>query len=144
MGRPSSLTPERTKRITELISGGNSLEVAAQASGITATTFFNWCARGRRERERLEQNPRLKPKKSEEIYVEFLEDVERARAEGEARLVLVVTKKAMNDWRAAAWMLERKAPERWGKPWRPMDNSEAAKAAGEVVKAIELLVKTAQ
>lgn len=50
-------------------------------------------------------------------YRDFRAAVERARAEAEATLVARVAKAAQNgSWSAAAWLLERRAPERWGKP----------------------------
>jgi hypothetical protein len=40
--------------------------------------------------------------------------VEKAQAEAEARDVAIIAKAAPDDWRAAAWRLERKAPRRYG------------------------------
>jgi hypothetical protein len=45
------------------------------------------------------------------------------RVLAEERLVAQVAAGAKTNWRAAAWLLERRYPERWG-PVRPQDESE--------------------
>jgi len=40
--------------------------------------------------------------------------VEKAQAESESRDVALIAKAASEDWRAAAWRLERKSPRRYG------------------------------
>jgi hypothetical protein len=47
-------------------------------------------------------------------YQKFLNQVEKAQAESESRDVALLAKAASEDWRAAAWRLERKAPRRYG------------------------------
>jgi hypothetical protein len=37
---------------------------------------------------------------------------------GEERLVRTIVETAREDWRAAAWLLERRYPERFGRPGR--------------------------
>jgi transposase len=37
-----------------------------------------------------------------------------ADATSEARLVVLILRAAEHDWRASAWWLERRWPERWG------------------------------
>ena len=44
----------------------------------------------------------------------FLTSVEKAQAESESRDVALVARAAADDWRAAAWRLERKSPRRYG------------------------------
>lgn len=138
MARPSLLTPERSQRIAELVSAGNNVDTAAAAAGISEATFYDWMARGRAERERLAAGKRSKPKASEEIYLQFLEAIEKARAEAEARLVLLIHKAAQEPrtWQAAAWLLERRTPEKWGRPWRPKEDN-SAEVAGAILRAIE-------
>ncbi len=46
-------------------------------------------------------------------YRKFLNQVEKAQAEAESRDVALIAKAASEDWRAAAWRLERKAPRRY-------------------------------
>lgn len=100
MGRPSKLTPERLKRIVDAIRAGNYVETAAEYAGIGKTTFYRWMEQGE--------------KASRGIYRDFRDAVMRARAEAEARNIALIQKAAPDDWRAAAWWLERAFPDRWG------------------------------
>ena len=47
-------------------------------------------------------------------YQKFLSQVEKAQAEAESRDVALIAKAASDDWKAAAWRLERKQPRRYG------------------------------
>ena len=52
---------------------------------------------------------------AEPRFVEFVEAVELALAEWEARDVLLIGEAAKEDWHAAAWRLERRLPKVYGK-----------------------------
>src|SRR6267142_3601228 len=99
MGRPK-LDPATTQRIVDLIRAGNYLEVAATAAGIHRSTLYRWLRHGREQKRGR--------------YRMFLSQVEKAQAEAESRDVALIAKAASEDWRAAAWRLERKAPRRYG------------------------------
>lgn len=108
MGRPTKLTPEVQDRIIQALKAGNYVETAAEYAGIGKTTFYRWMARGEQA--------------SRGIYREFRDAVMRARAEAEARNVAIIQKAAPDDWRAAAWWLERAFPDRWG-PRQKLEHS---------------------
>lgn len=82
---------------------GNYVKTAVEAAGIARSTFYNWMKRG--TSSAAEDKP----------YRELRARVEKARAEGESMLVGHIAAKAATDWRAAAWLLERQYPERWGR-----------------------------
>ena len=46
MGRPSKLTPEITQAILDVIVGGGTRAVAAEAAGISRGTLYKWLRRG--------------------------------------------------------------------------------------------------
>ena len=115
MARPTKLNDEIQAKIINAIKAGNYMETAAAYAGISKSTFYDWLRRGRREKERLEKNERHRPRKSEVGYLEFSDAVEKALAESEMRDVLVISKAAELQWQAAAWRLERKFPDRWGR-----------------------------
>jgi len=95
------------------VRAGNYLEVAAAFAGIHRSTLFDWMRRGARERERrLKGEP---PNVEEDAFVEFSDAIQKALAEAEVRDVAIIGKAAQEHWQAAAWRLERKFPERWGR-----------------------------
>lgn len=100
-GRPTKLTPEMQRRVADLVRAGNYVETAAACSGISKDTLYRWLKRGARARSG--------------IYRDFAEAVEKAQAESEARDVTLIATAARDQWQAAAWRLERKFPERWGR-----------------------------
>jgi hypothetical protein len=110
-GRITKLDDERSRKIVALISAGNYSETAAKASGISTATFYGWMAEGRAAREKTK---RLNAR--EKSCLNFLEAVEKGRAEAEARSVAIITRAAIDGtWTAAAWYLERTSPARYGR-----------------------------
>lgn len=114
-GRPTKLTQELMDEIIKVIRSGNYIETACAYAGIEKKSLYNWMKRARKELERLDKNPRAKMKKSEAIYVDFLHAVEKALAYAEIRDVTLIGKAAEESWQAAAWRLERKFPDKWGR-----------------------------
>lgn len=114
-GRPSKLTPEIQEEIVKVVKSGNYIETACAFVGINKSTLYDWMKRGAREIERLDNNAKAKPKKSEVPYVEFSNAIKSAMAQSEIRDVAIIGKAAATNWQAAAWRLERKHPSRWGR-----------------------------
>jgi hypothetical protein len=103
MSRPSKLTPETLEKLIRALRAGNDQKVAAELAGIGETTFYRWME--------LAQEPNAK-----KDYREFRESVLRALAAAEADAVVRIQQAAQNGrWQAAAWWLERKHAERWGR-----------------------------
>ena len=99
MSRPK-LDPVLAQRIVDLVRAGNYLEVAATAAGIHRSTLHRWLRHGKSQ-----QRGRFR---------RFLTAMEKAQAEAESRDVALIARAAGEDWRAAAWRLERKQPRRYG------------------------------
>jgi transposase len=115
MARPTALTKEVHDLIVDAIRLGNYQDYAANAAGITVTTFYNWMDRGKRERERL-MNADEKPNPKEAIFLEFFEAVEKAKGLAIAQNVAVIQRAAATGtWQAAAWWLERTAQKTYGR-----------------------------
>ncbi len=113
MPRPTKLSPQRQAQICEYVAQGHSREIAAQACGIAATTVYRWMKRGETEPD----GP----------FGEFCMALKRADAEAEiACLRRIKAAAEAGDWRAAAWMLERRYPEKWGR-------RRAARSEGGIV-----------
>lgn len=119
-GQPPKLTPEVQERIVGAIRGGAYNETAALFAGISESTFYKWLQKGNEAREQ-----EIEPENSE--YLQFLQAIEKAQADTEIENLLVVrgaaqgkpTKEGVpgeaQDWKAAAWLLERKFPDRYGR-----------------------------
>lgn len=115
MARPTALTKDVHDLIVDAIRLGNYQDYAANAAGITVTTFYNWMDRGKRERERL-VNADEKAKPKEAIFLEFFEAVEKAKGLAIAQNVAVIQRAAATGtWQAAAWWLERTAQKTYGR-----------------------------
>jgi hypothetical protein len=99
-GRPPLLDDATADKLVVMLRAGNYVAVAANAAGISLRTLQVWLQRGR---------------KGEDPYAALVERVDRARAEGEVRNVATIAKAATERWDAAAWLLERQYPERWGR-----------------------------
>ena len=140
MARKNKLTEERKEKIISFIRAGNYATQAAQAAGVSESTFYRWLAKGKdagvlcekweedvetwndmTDRQRR-LNPQAKPDTNKAptpddiLFWEFWEAVKKSEAEAEASAVLHI-KKAANEgtWQAAAWYLERKYKDRWSR-----------------------------
>lgn len=94
MAARSKYTPERVKRFLDAVRLGSTYRLAAAYAGISHETYANW----------LDSKP------------EFFAAVKEA--EGQAVVGwLAKIEKAANDgnWQAAAWKLERRLPEDFGR-----------------------------
>lgn len=124
-GRPSKLAnldEDDVRQIESLMRAGATMEVAAEAAGVSRGTLYRWLKKGERAR------PGSRPR-------ELRERVEKARAESETVLVARIAAAAgKGSWQAAAWLLERRFPERWMKPSeRPMPEAPAPAPADDPV-----------
>lgn len=127
------LSPQLTKQICDIIRKGNYCQVAAVACGVPVSTFWHWHQRGKRVLDEMGAEGLDQPDKKERMYVHLYQSVEEARANLEYRLAAAVSDKAPDEWRAAAWMLERLAPKRWGQHRRvELTGSEGGPVMTEV------------
>jgi transposase-like protein len=117
-GRPDKLTPKMKEDLLKMIVTGNYIETAAAFVGIAQQTLREWIRRGEREAHRLISDPDAMPIKSEEKYLDITQAIKQAQAESEVRDVVLIGRAAQDQWQAAAWRLERRYPDRWGKKER--------------------------
>lgn len=101
--RPHKFIPETVGLLMKGVRAGLPYHLAAEAAGIGETTFYEW-QRG--------EFPRGADK---DLKAHFAEDLMRAKGGSAARLMILVNNAAAEDWRAAAWILERRFPQDFGK-----------------------------
>jgi hypothetical protein len=91
MSRPTKRTPDRVAAILQALDAGHTRKVATAAGGICEETFRRWVV----------ADPQLQ------------QQVAQAEAVAERSLVECIQRAGEVDWRAAAWLLERRNPAAW-------------------------------
>ena len=114
MPRKTSLTPEIAEAIIEILKRGNYLTTAADYVGVTPQTVYNWLKRG----DELKEQPDEDLTETERMFVSFFAGVKKANAFAEVKALDTIRNASATNWQAAAWMLERKHSERWGRVQR--------------------------
>ena len=110
MARPTKLTEAVTDDLVVLLAAGVPVEVAARSVGVSRRTLDRWLREGEL-RKRVEQARATGPVSTEAVT--------------EARLVVLLARAAQFDWKAAAWWLERRWPQRWGERSTSFDRTAA-------------------
>ena len=90
-GRKTKHTPDKLSLIYRAVESGMSYKDACSVSGISEATFYEWKT--------------SKP--------EFLEALSEAEAKGQSALLGKIRESP--DWRSAAWILERRFSDTWGR-----------------------------
>ena len=126
--KPLYLTQELIKQITNLILAGAYVETACAAAGISKMIYYEWLKLGNK-RKHCDQKDK---KHIDILYEQFTDSINEAVVKAELRDVIRIDKAAEVTWAAAAWKLERKYPERWGRKIR---------VDGEVNQKVEIDAK---
>lgn len=135
MARPTKLTDNLRRRVATNLRAGNPIDVAVRACHLAPSTHYDWMAKGAAledvdpdalqgkpldaalEAAGLPKTGRVAAKRARIRALRgYREAVLNALADAEASAVLKISTAAKDDWRAAAWLLERAHPERWAKP----------------------------
>lgn len=103
-GRPPKLTPALRDELLKWLRAGLPLTLATALTGVHESNVRVWRAKSRARTRG---------------YIGFDEDVTQAMNEGEAINVAKIAAAGKSNWRAAAWLLERTNPDRWGPPPPP-------------------------
>jgi len=116
IGRPPKLTLEMIEQICDLLIEGSTIARSAMLTGISESTIYRWLAMGKSEG-------------AEPIYVELAARVGEAIESSEFELLqrMRIAGSKPDHWRATAWMLERRFPEKYGKNVNSQDISQANK-----------------
>jgi transposase len=109
MARPTKLTPEVEERLVQAISVGATFKDACAHAGISFQTLQNWKKRARRAAEQAGE-PDGEPEEDTDQFVEFFDRIKKAEADAAVGWLTTINKAARRDWKAGAWMLERRYP----------------------------------
>jgi hypothetical protein len=97
------LTPDLQDRLIQALKAGNYIDPSCAYAGITRETFYQWLKAGQNGNAR---------------FSDFSDAVTRAMAAAEIGSVAKIKLAGEGDWRAAAWLLERRHPDRWANTQR--------------------------
>jgi hypothetical protein len=144
-GPKLTLTRFKAQQIINAVQAGNTMATAASSIGVTPACLFEWLKIGRELRARLEdevghsieidravweaESEGRRGKKVDTlahikgagkqnkhwICVELVDGVEKAKAKAEMNSVELIRKAAEKNWQAAAWYLERRNYQEWGR-----------------------------
>ncbi len=107
-GRPTSLTPGIQEKVLQALAVGNYRKQAAAYAGIDDSTLRRWLARGRNHHDAP--------------YASFRKAALEAESRSQIASLGVIAKAARDgDWKAAAWLLERRVPEQYAPKSRLFD-----------------------
>ena len=94
MGRPSKLNDETETKLLQAIQLGSTHAMACAYAGIGERTFYDWMSRN----------------------VQFKQKIKEAEAKGAVTWLAKIEKAATDgSWQAAAWKLERRYPNDYGR-----------------------------
>jgi len=99
MAAPTKFTAETVSTLMTGIRAGLPFRLAAEAAGVSETTFTCW------------QAGKLPRGADRSLKASFSAQLTRARGESALRLTGLISRAATDDWRAAAWLLERRFPK---------------------------------
>lgn len=141
-GQPTLLTPEIIEDTRRILPTVMYMETVGDYLGVSRITWRGWLKRGSKEARRVTNAKTEKgrePKPSEALYLEFFYTFKKGLAEGEIFATGIIKKAASptvaettkitnpdgtvtektkyheGQWQAAAWLNERRFPERWGR-----------------------------
>ena len=128
-GRPTKRTPERENLLLLAIAKGLPLKAACKLAGLGFTTFDDW--------------------REEDSF--FAQKIEFAEAQAIERNLALIQRAALKDWKAAAWILERRHPEMFARPEVQLNQHVSVQAPSndliswlhKVIPSVEALVRSA-
>jgi len=116
--------PKRIANLLRSIKNGLPYETACKISNIPPSAFYEWRQKG----------IAAKQKGIENIYSKFVDKLEKAEAEAEARAIIQIQKAGVDKWQALAWFLERRFPQRWRQQAQGVEDELEIEFDFEIIK----------
>jgi hypothetical protein len=115
MAYATQLNEQKINELCTILPVALYIETAADLCGISKRTLQHWLRRGR-EARRQSWRDKLPVSAADQIYVTLADRLKHAVAASQVNALRVIFN-AANDgqWQAAAWLLERRFPGKWGK-----------------------------
>ena len=103
---PYKLTQPVHDTIVRALASGCYRATAAEHAGVGTSTFYRWLEQGEADLENDKRTTKC---------AELVVAIRKAEADAEVAAAALIRNAAPKNWQAAAWLLERKHPERWGR-----------------------------
>lgn len=135
-GRPTKLTPELVTTLINALQRSAYVETAIAYAGINKDTYYEWVREGARASERENKGEILDD--HDRALADFSDSVKKALALAELKNLETIQLAGKTNWTAAAWMLERRYPERYSRRDRmSLENPDGSALAAPLMEAIE-------
>lgn len=121
-GGKERLTQEGIQTALRLCRAGLPDCQIAAALGVRADTYSRWINHPKTENQ-----------------TQLAQVLKKADAEREAALVARIMRASDDTWQAAAWLLERRYPERYARPVRPVEDRTAERADAAIKGFVDAL-----
>lgn len=119
----NGITEEQLEQILNAVRGGSDIDTACHFAGASNVALYRALERGKIESELQTQG--MSNGEQEEPFLALWDALKKARADAIVRNVAHIQKAAQQgNWKAAAWYLEKAAPEIYGK--QPADRKPIA------------------
>lgn len=127
-GRPTSLTPEVQRKLVVLVTAGHTLNAAAVMCHLGARTVREWFYLGRKGSA-----------VASDVYRRFRQAIKKAQSMHERRLLgrIDTASRDPKHWTAAAWILERRYPEKYALRLTRMLEKEREAMLAELRKTMQ-------
>lgn len=99
--KPKAFSEENISQLETLISAGNSVKISCEALGLNERSYYTWIEESEKE-------------DAKQVYVEFASRMKKAIGLSKVSLVKNIVDQGKGDWRASAWLLERRFPDEFG------------------------------
>tara|TARA_R100000406_G_scaffold11227_1_gene7214 strand:+ start:69 stop:749 length:681 start_codon:yes stop_codon:yes gene_type:complete len=120
-GRKGKLTKDVIQIVATALEKGATHKIAMQAAGITAPTFYRWMNKG---------------EQGEAQFKDFFDAVKASESQGALKHLANIERHSNDDWRASAWLLERK--------WRYVKDPKVEEGAPKVEEQDSPVMGTAR
>lgn len=121
---PKKLTPKLIKKMSALVQNGAKLKDACSLLKISESTYYKWL-------EEAEDEENTDP-----LLQEFSLEMKHAEAKNKQFNIVKIQKD--KSWRAAAWWLEKKYPDEFGKEERIITENTTRADVKFVKEAVEM------
>lgn len=136
--RKVTLSDQFIEDAYKLAAAGNYDSVIIQMAGIAKGTWYKWLQEGGKLLEDEDYEPaqnysdHMKEQMAKLFYY-----VRKGQAEAEDKAVQLIQLNSLNDWKAAAWYLERKYSSRWGKTLKLEGHSDGQSKLDQFVEGMK-------